>query len=55
MTISKVKGFNNTKGYGSIFPEDGIEDLFAYYTSIEMESYKTLSAEQRVNVECTKD
>jgi CspA family cold shock protein len=54
MTIGKVKWFNNAKGYGFILPEDGTEDLFAHYTSIEMEGYKTLRAGQVVNFELTK-
>ncbi len=48
MAIGKVKWFNNAKGYGFILPEDGGEDLFAHYSSIEMEGYKTLKAGQDV-------
>jgi CspA family cold shock protein len=54
MTIGKVKWFNNAKGYGFILPEDGTEDLFAHYTSIEMEGYKTLRAGQPVNFELAR-
>jgi len=48
MTIGKVKWFNNAKGYGFILPEDGDEDLFAHYSAIEMDGYKTLKAGQPV-------
>jgi len=46
-----VKWFNNAKGYGFILPDDGGDDLFAHYSSIEMEGYKTLKAGQGVQFE----
>jgi CspA family cold shock protein len=51
MATGKVKWFNNAKGYGFILPEEGGEDLFAHYSSIEMEGYKTLKAGQDVEFE----
>ena len=48
MATGKVKWFNNAKGYGFILPEEGGEDLFAHYSSIEMDGYKTLKAGQEV-------
>ncbi|MFT4609765.1 MAG: CspA family cold shock protein [Cellvibrionaceae bacterium] len=54
MATGKVKWFNNAKGYGFILTEDESEDVFAHYTSIEMEGYKTLKAGQAVNFEITK-
>ncbi len=48
MDIGTVKWFNNAKGYGFILPEGGGEDLFAHYSSITMEGYKTLKAGQLV-------
>ena len=48
MAIGKVKWFNNAKGYGFILPESGDGDLFAHYSSIQMEGYKTLKAGQDV-------
>jgi cold shock protein len=47
----KVKWFNNAKGYGFILPEDGSEELFAHYSSIAMDGYKTLKAGQDVDFE----
>jgi CspA family cold shock protein len=49
MATGKVKWFNNAKGYGFILPESGGEDLFAHYSSIEMDGYKTLKAGQDVD------
>jgi len=48
MPTGTVKWFNNAKGYGFILPDSGSEDLFAHYTSIQMEGYKTLKAGQPV-------
>ena len=49
MATGKVKWFNNAKGYGFILSEEGGEDLFAHYSSIEMDGYKTLKAGQQVD------
>jgi CspA family cold shock protein len=53
MAIGKVKWFNNAKGYGFIISETHGEDLFAHYSSIEMEGYKTLKAGQEVEFDTT--
>ena len=47
----KVKWFNNAKGYGFINEEGKTEDLFAHYSAIIMEGYKTLKAGQAVSFE----
>ncbi|PYB84190.1 cold shock domain-containing protein CspD [Pseudomonas soli] len=51
MASGKVKWFNNAKGYGFINEEGKSEDLFAHYSAIQMEGYKTLKAGQTVNFE----
>lgn len=51
MHSGRVKWFNNAKGYGFILPEDGGEDLFAHYSAIQMDGYKTLKAGQEVEYE----
>ena len=47
----KVKWFNNAKGYGFIVEDGKSEDLFAHYSAIEMDGYKTLKAGQPVKFE----
>ncbi len=49
MSTGQVKWFNNAKGFGFILPDDGGDDLFAHYSSITMEGYKTLKAGQAVS------
>ncbi|KJZ34456.1 cold shock domain-containing protein CspD [Pseudomonas sp. B21-040] len=44
----KVKWFNNAKGYGFINKDGDSEDLFAHYSAIKMDGYKTLKAGQAV-------
>jgi CspA family cold shock protein len=51
MKTGKVKWFNNAKGYGFILADDSNEDLFAHYSTIEMDGYRTLKAGQRVQFE----
>ncbi|HOV28834.1 MAG: cold-shock protein [Synergistaceae bacterium] len=45
-----VKWFNATKGYGFITTEEG-KDVFAHYSAIEMEGFKTLEEGQAVEFE----
>ncbi|MCS3512808.1 cold shock domain-containing protein CspD [Pseudomonas grimontii] len=47
----KVKWFNNAKGYGFVLQEGKSEDLFAHYSAITMDGYKTLKAGQAVTFE----
>ncbi|NRH29657.1 cold shock domain-containing protein CspD [Pseudomonas sp. MS19] len=49
MLSGKVKWFNNAKGYGFIVADGGDEDLFAHFSAIQMEGYKTLKAGQPVS------
>jgi len=49
MSTGQVKWFNNAKGFGFILPDEGGDDLFAHYSAIGMEGYKTLKAGQLVS------
>ncbi|ARD22081.1 MULTISPECIES: cold shock domain-containing protein CspD [Shewanella] len=51
MASGTVKWFNNAKGFGFICPDQGGEDVFAHYSTIEMEGYRTLKAGQPVDFE----
>ncbi|MEX6666782.1 cold shock domain-containing protein CspD [Pseudomonas sp. W2-17] len=51
MLSGKVKWFNNAKGYGFIVEDGKSEDLFAHYSAITMDGYKTLKAGQPVQFE----
>jgi CspA family cold shock protein len=48
MSTGQVKWFNNAKGFGFILPDEGGADLFAHYSAIYMDGYKTLKAGQAV-------
>src|SRR5215467_6044764 len=51
MATGTVKWFNDAKGYGFITPDDGGEDLFAHFSAIQMNGFKTLKEGQKVAFE----
>lgn len=54
MPTGSVKWFNNAKGYGFIVSDEAGEDLFAHYSAITMDGYKTLKAGQKVSFDITR-
>jgi CspA family cold shock protein len=52
--IGTVKWFNEAKGFGFITPEDGGKDLFAHFSAIQGQGFKTLTENQRVQFEVSQ-
>jgi len=51
MATGTVKWFNDAKGFGFIEPEAGGEDVFAHFSAIQMEGFRTLKQGGRVRYE----
>ncbi|MFT8636677.1 MAG: cold-shock protein [Pseudoclavibacter sp.] len=51
MATGTVKWFNAEKGYGFIAPDDGGDDVFAHYSAIATEGFRTLEENQKVSFE----
>jgi CspA family cold shock protein len=51
VAIGIVKWFNDVKGFGFIEPEGGGEDIFAHFSAIQMEGFRTLKQGSRVRFE----
>lgn len=51
MANGTVKWFNDAKGFGFIEPDGGGPDIFAHFSAITMDGFKTLKQGARVTFE----
>ena len=53
MTTGTVKWFNAEKGFGFIAPEDGSDDVFAHFSGINSDGYRSLDEGAKVEFDVT--
>lgn len=51
MALGTVKWFNDAKGFGFIEPEGGGADVFAHFSAVQMDGFRTLKQGGRVSYE----
>ena len=54
MATGTVKWFNDAKGFGFIEPDGGGADVFAHFSAIAMDGFKTLKQGSRVTFDVTQ-
>ncbi|MDG4869154.1 cold-shock protein [Guyparkeria sp. 1SP6A2] len=54
MATGTVKWFNDTKVFGFISPDDNGDDLFAHFSEIQADGFKTLQDGQKVSFDVTQ-
>lgn len=53
MATGTVKWFNDAKGFGFIEPDQGGGDVFAHFSAIQMDGFRTLKQGSKVSYELT--
>lgn len=53
METGTVKWFNDAKGFGFITADAGGDDLFAHFSEIRVDGFKTLQENQKVSFQVT--
>ena len=53
METGTVKFFNDAKGFGFITPDNGGNDLFAHFSEVQADGFKSLHEGQKVSFKRT--
>ncbi len=53
MSNGTVKWFNDAKGFGFITPDEGGKDLFAHFSAVQGNGFKSLRENQKVSYDVT--
>jgi len=54
MAQGTVKWFNAEKGFGFISPDGGEPDVFVHHSQIQIDGYRSLDENQRVEFQVTQ-
>ena len=54
MALGTVKWFNDAKGFGFIEPSGGGADVFAHFSAVQMEGFRTLKQGSQVEYDLTQ-
>ncbi len=54
MAYGTVKWFNDAKGFGFIEPEGGGADVFAHFSAVQMDGFRTLKQGGRVSYDLVR-
>ena len=54
MALGTVKWFNDAKGFGFIEPSGGGPDVFAHFSAVQMDGFRTLKQGSQVEYDLTQ-
>jgi cold shock protein len=54
VSTGTVKWFNAEKGFGFIAPDDGTADIFVHHSAIDMDGFRSLAENQKVEYTATQ-